>query len=113
MDKFSIDYDAVLKEIIPDKNKIPVAGNEHRMVRVAFDLFRLKDGDSEELWQVQSSEDGEFLVRTFSIPEDEMIAESSDWLVETDKKEANLTIYYNLYMVSHQNVILNGHLRSQ
>jgi len=94
MDKFKINYDALMQELVPDPNRMPLAGNEHRIVRVAFDLFRLKDGDPEELWQVQSSDDGEYLVRTFSLPEEEKVAESSDWTVEIDRKEANLTVAY-------------------
>lgn len=93
MDRFKIDYDALIQKMVSDPNKMPLSGNEHRLIRVAFDLFRLKDGDPEDLWQVQSSDDGEFLVRTFSVPEEEKIT-ASNWSVEMDKKEANLTISY-------------------
>ena len=95
MDKFKIDFQELGKEVIPDPNKLPLKGNEHRLIRVAFDLFHLKDGNPEDLWQVQSSDDGEFLVRTYSLPEDEeKKVASSKWTVELDKKEENLTVAY-------------------
>lgn len=92
MKNFHADLSEIKKIIDPDPNKIPLSGNEHRMVRVAFDVFRLKNNDPEELWQVQSSDDGEFLVRTYTLPEDEIV--TSDWSVSEDSKKANLTISY-------------------
>lgn len=95
MSKFEIDFQELGKTIISDPNKIPLKGNEHRLVRVAFDLFHLKDGNPEDLWQVQSSDDGEFLVRTYALPEDEeKKVASSKWEVKLDKKEENLTVAY-------------------
>lgn len=94
MSKFEINFQELSQIIIPDLNKIPLKGNEHRLTRVAFDLFRLKDGNPEDLWQVQSSDDGEFLVRTYTLPEEEEKFASSKWEVKIDKKEENLTIAY-------------------
>jgi hypothetical protein len=79
-------------------DRIPVAGNEHRMIRIAFDLFRLED-DGEHLWQVQADDDGnEFLARTYDLPKEEgevvEAAEKSEWAVTADNKYANLTVSY-------------------
>ncbi len=93
MEKFKTDLSKISNIVNPDLSAVPVKGNEHRMIRVAFDLFRLKNNDPEELWQVQSSDDGEFLVRTYVLPEDEKIT-TSDWTVIEDGKKANLTISY-------------------
>lgn len=91
MSKFQIDFDKLGREF----NRVPLRGNEHRLVRVAFDLFRFKDGNPEELWQVQSSDDGEFLVRTYALPdEQEEKKVAASWTVELDKKEENLTVAY-------------------
>jgi len=87
MNKFQIDFE----KLGNDFSKVPLVGNEHRLVRVAFDLFRFKDGNPEELWQVQSSDDGEFLVRTYTLPEEQEKVATS-WSVELDKKEENLTV---------------------
>lgn len=92
MNKFQIDYEKLEEEF----SRVPLKGNEHRLMRVAFDLFRFKDGNPEELWQVQSNDDGqEYIVRAYALPEEEeekKIAVS--WSVELDKKEENLTIAY-------------------
>lgn len=97
MGQFDLDF-SLVRNVVAPPDRLPVMGNEHRMVCVAFDLFRL-DGDQEErLWQVQTAEDGaEFLVRTYDLPEDDedsLESRSTDWSVMTDSKFANLTIAY-------------------
>ena len=96
MKNFEMDLSDVYKVVNPDNSRIPVKGNEHRIVRVAFDLFRVRDERSEDLWQVQADDDGnEYLVRTYSLPEeDDKLLVSSDWEVQEDSKQANLTVSY-------------------
>jgi len=94
MANFQIDLKELKDTIVPDNSKVPLKGNENKIIRVAFDLFRFKDGDPEELWQVQSSDDGEFLVRTYALPGDEGNIEPSKWSVQADKKEENITVSY-------------------
>jgi len=97
MEKFTIDLSEIQNIIDANDqtNRLPVEGNEHRMIRVAFDFFRLKGDEADDLWQVQSSDDGEFLVRTYSLPdEEEDRAKTSSWSVFADKDCANLTIAY-------------------
>ncbi len=93
MGNFDLDLTNVQKVVYKDRDKIPVRGNEHRMIRVAFDLFHLKGDEQEDLWQIQADDDGEFLVRTYSLPDEEQVA-ISDWNAKEDKKQANLTITY-------------------
>jgi len=93
MSKYEVDYSHI--ERMFDKNRMPVQGNEHKMVRVAFDFFRVDGDNTDSLWSVQADDDGnEYLVRTFLDQEDEKIAESS-WSVVPDKKYANLTVSYD------------------
>lgn len=94
MDKFSIDWSDVEKAIFKDTNKIFVKGNEHKLVKVAFDLFKFKNDPKEELWKVQADDDGnEFLVRIYSLPEENI--KESNWSIKEDAKMANLTVCYN------------------
>lgn len=93
MEKFELDFNFLGKAVDPDKSRIPLKGNEDRIVKVALDMVRFKDGGPEELWQIQSNDDGEFLVRTFDVSEEEVI-KSSNWKVLLDKKEENITIAY-------------------
>jgi hypothetical protein len=97
MPKFEFDYDYINGIVNPDTSKIPLKGNEHRLVRVAFDFFRMKDDDTDSLWQVQADDDGqEFLVRTYSLPEEEkQKTASTKWAVTPDKKCENLTVAYH------------------
>lgn len=97
MQKFELDFlelsDGVCEKSI---DRIPVKGNENRMVRVAFDLFRLDGNNREDLWVVQADDDGnEFLMRTYNLPDEEdLIQKSSEWEVLLDKTGQNLTIAY-------------------
>jgi hypothetical protein len=97
MDNFELDFSLLNQEVMPKPvEKIPVRGNEGRMIRVAFDMFRLDGENKEELWQVQADDDGnEFLVRTYNLPEDEEKIAKSKWNVGLDKKGSNITIYYD------------------
>ena len=91
MGKFDLDFSHIYQAVMP-KTRIPVKGNEDKITRVAFDMFRM-NSEPETLWKIQSDDDGEFLVRTYTLPEDEISAKSF-WNVETDIKKANLTISY-------------------
>jgi len=97
MAKFDFDISLLEKTFgQPDKNRIPVKGNENRMIKVAFDMFRL-DGDSkEDLWLVQADDDGnEFLVRTYDLPDEGVVHKESSWSVLMDKKGSAFTVAYN------------------
>jgi hypothetical protein len=92
MASFDLDFASLCAAIAPER--IPLRGNEHRIQRVAFDLFKL-DNDKENLWQVQADDDGnEFLVRTYELPKDESIKAKSDWSVAEDSRKASLTLSY-------------------
>jgi len=90
MNKFNLDLLPIAQTV---NKRIMVRGNEHKLTRVAFDMFRIND-NPETLWKIQSDDDGnEFLVRTYTLPEEELSAQG-DWAVISDKKKANLTISY-------------------
>jgi len=92
MGHFDLDFSQLCTVVAPDR--IPLLGNEHRITRIAFDMFRLDD-DKENLWQVQADDDGnEFLVRTYELPKDDAMLVKSDWSVAEDNKKASLTISY-------------------
>lgn len=92
MGEFDLDYSHLCAVVAPDR--ILLRGNEHRITRVAFDMFRLDD-DRENLWQVQADDDGnEFLVRTYELPKDDGIQTTSEWHVQEDSRKASLTVSY-------------------
>lgn len=97
MKNFELDFGYIYDSIIPKPiNKVPVLGNESKMTRVAFDLFKLDGDNKEDLWMVQADDDGkEFLVRTDRfLEEDESKLVTSNWTVLLDKKASNLTILH-------------------
>lgn len=92
MEKFQLELNKISEMF--DETRIPFKGNEHRLTKVAFDLFRVDGDETDDLWQVQADDDGnEFLVRTF-FSNDEKTSEASDWSVLADGKCANLTISF-------------------
>ena len=94
LENFGIDYKKVLDKLYGDRNVKPVRGNEDKMIRVAFDFFRLKDSDPETLWQVQKADDGqEYLMRTFSDDAEEKLKSESDWDVQLNKEATDISIY--------------------
>lgn len=95
IENFGIDYKDVVDKLYGSNNVKPVKGNEDKMIRVAFDFFKLRDDDPETLWQVQKADDGqEYLMRTFSDDEsNEKLKTESNWDVQLNKEATNLTIY--------------------
>lgn len=96
MGKYELDLSDVAKVVMLDPNRLPLEENRDRLMCVAFDLFRLKGDNTEDLWQIQADDDGnEFLVRTYALPEEEQqVAKASDWRVVSDAKGSNLTVMY-------------------
>ena len=96
MGKYELDLSDVAKIVMPDPNRLPLEENRNRLMCVAFDLFRLKGDNTEDLWQIQADDDGnEFLVRTYNLPEEEQqVVKASDWRVVSDAKGNNLTVLY-------------------
>lgn len=95
MNRFQIDLSELAKKIIPDNDRILLKGNEDRLVHVAFDLFNLKDKNPEELWKVQSNDDGqEYIIRAFELSDQDEIVSKANWKIDFDKKAENLTVYF-------------------
>lgn len=92
MDPFKIDLGLINSIVNPDRSRVPFKGNEDKFVRIAFDLFKMKDNSCEDLWKVQADDDGnEYLVRTYEVEDD---VKTTKWSVALDKTASNLTIAY-------------------
>src|SRR5271165_5197573 len=65
MVNFHIDYDNLHKTV---NNKIYRLDEvKHRLEKVAFDVVRFRDAvDPDELWQIQSADDGQYIVARYS-----------------------------------------------
>jgi hypothetical protein len=66
--QFGVDYNALFNSVDPKQKTYKLADIKGKLVKVAFDVFRMKGGDPEELWQVQSADDGEYIVARYETP---------------------------------------------
>lgn len=71
MPKHILDYDAILTNSV-NRQTYKLSEVKHRLEKVAFDIVRFKDSDVDELWQVQSADDGDYIVAKYQdAPEDQ------------------------------------------
>jgi hypothetical protein len=74
MPKFAVDLDNVVSSM--SKKVFKLSEVQGKIEKVAFDVVRFKDGNPEELWQVQTAEDGSsYIVALYN--EEEKVATAS------------------------------------
>lgn len=92
MPKFSIDYSSLAKLT---KKAYRLSDVKDQLETVAFDIVRFKDGDKgAELWQVQSADDGDYIVALYDEEEVEKTASANPWGVLVTKNGSDLQISY-------------------
>src|SRR5690606_12150518 len=93
MPKNEIDYNQLGQKIF--KTSYRYADVKHKLEKVAFDIVRFKDDDdAARLWQVQSTDNGDYIVALYQAEDtDGKIAESS-WKVTLNKLSNALSFYY-------------------
>jgi hypothetical protein len=91
MPKFSVDYSGLENKIY--KKAYRLSDVQDQLETVAFDIVRFKDDDKgADLWQVQSADDGEYIVALYQPDEDKKVA--STWEVMISKTAGDLQISY-------------------
>jgi hypothetical protein len=89
----------VLKNLY-DRNRIKLSEVSHRIEKVAFDIVRFRDGDeAAKLWQVQSADDGDYIVALYSDPSESVektasAKEPSSWAVEVSADHKYVDVFY-------------------
>ena len=92
MPKFNIDYSGLVNQIT--KKAYKLADVKDQLETVAFDVVRFKDGDKgAELWQVQSAEDGDYIVALYD-EDEETSKTANDWSVVVTKTAGVLQVSY-------------------
>jgi len=96
MSNFGIDYSALDTQINKRYYKLSdVAG---RLEKVAFDIVRFKDSnDSDELWQIQQADDGEYIVAKYDaepVEKVEKTASERSWEVLVNKTSGDISVFY-------------------
>ncbi len=91
MPRYSIDYSGLENKIY--KKAYRLADVKDRLEKVAFDIVKFKDSDkSAELWQVQSADDGDYIVALYQSDEPE--EKTAAWGVRINKLASAIEISY-------------------
>lgn len=91
MSKYGLDYSSLENKVYKKAYKLSEVAD--RLETVAFDIVRFKDSDkSAELWQIQSADDGDYIVAMYQPEEEEKVAAS--WEVSINKTSQALQISY-------------------
>lgn len=92
MPKFNIDYSGLATQIT--KRAYKLSDVQDQIETVAFDVVRFRDNDKgADLWQVQSAEDGDYIVALYE-EDEEATKTSADWGVFISKVAGTLQISY-------------------
>lgn len=92
MSKFQVDYSKLENKV--NKRAYRLSDVKDRIEVVAFDVVRFKDSDKgADLWQIQSAEDGEYIVALYQAEELEKEA-GQNWNVVVNKTAGDLQVSY-------------------
>lgn len=91
MSRFNIDYSNLNNKI--NKRVYKLSDVKDKIEKVAFDVVRFSDDDSgANLWQVQSADDGEYIVAKYQ--DDISVEKTSAWSVSVIKTAGEIEISY-------------------
>jgi hypothetical protein len=86
-----IDYSSLANKIY--KKAYRLSDVKDQLETVAFDIVRFKDSDkAADLWQVQSADDGDYIVALYQPDEEEV--KTAQWEVFVNKTAGDLQISY-------------------
>lgn len=95
MDKYSVDYSLLDEEL--NKPKIfKYEDVKHRLEKVAFGTVRFMDAneDIDGLWEIQATDDGEFIVAKYDYEDKNELQTKSSWDVVLDNRKEAMHIFY-------------------
>lgn len=99
MRSHSLDYDSLSKSISrADKNTYKLSDVKHKLEKVAFDVFRMKDGKPDELWEIQNSDDGDYIVARYNAEEAGSEVKTSSekgWETLITESSNDVNVFYN------------------
>lgn len=95
MPKFSIDYQELSNSVsYVHKNIFKLSDVKHRLEKVAFDVVRFKDGSPDELWQIQNSDDGDYIVARYESEEPKIEVKASEWDILVSGSSGDINVFY-------------------
>lgn len=92
MSNFAIDYSKLEGKVY--KKAYKLSDVQDKLEKVAFDIVKFKDSDAgANLWQIQSADDGDYIIALYQNEEDVKTA-ASNWEVAVVKSASSLQISY-------------------
>ena len=93
MSKFSVNYKNLENKIYKRAYKLSEVSD--RIEKVAFDVVRFNDDDdASRLWQIQSADDGDYIVALYDEAEEAQKKTAITWEVSLNKTASVVEIYY-------------------
>lgn len=93
MSKFGVDFTKLEDKLL--KKAYRYSEVKDQLETVAFDIVRFKDSDKgADLWQIQSADDGEFIVTKYEDAEVKKTASANTWEVVLSKSAKTLNFFY-------------------
>lgn len=93
MSNFKVDFTKLEDKLL--KKAYKLADVKDQLEVVAFDVVRFKDVDKgADLWQIQSADDGEFIVTKYEDAEVKKTASANPWEVIVSKATKALNVFY-------------------
>lgn len=93
MSKFAIDYSKLEGKVY--KKAYRLSDVQDKIEKVAFDIVKFKDGDdASNLWQIQSADDGEYIVALYENEKEMKTTASVGWEVAIVKSAGALQVSY-------------------
>jgi hypothetical protein len=90
MQKFAVDYNQLENNLYKKSYKLSEV--KDRIVKVAFDIVKFKDGDEHaNLWQIQNADDGDYIVSMYEESEE---VKKTAWDVSLNKLAGSINISY-------------------
>lgn len=91
--KFQIDVEALKQKMI--KKSYKLSDVKDRIEKVSWDIVRFTEGDdAANLWQVQSADDGEYIISLYEEAPEEVKTANSNWQISLSKTASVMDFYY-------------------
>lgn len=96
MPRFSVDYNQLSRSVnVVQKKVFKLADVKHRLEKIGFDVVRFKDGNPDELWQIQNADDGDYIVARYESDEPKVETKAtSHWDTLINESSGDINIFY-------------------
>lgn len=93
--KFGLDYDQLATSVQKaERTMYRLAEVQDRIERVAFDIVRFREDGPEKLWQIQSSDEGDYIVSLYEEEAAKKIATAGNGWSVVVGRTSDLHVFY-------------------